>query len=175
VSAVLVDCQSQAQRRGDRVIANALAVLRSRLRMPGTVLNNPYAVKHFLILKLAELQHESFLALWCDSQRRLIETDELFRGSIAQTAVYPREVVKRALQLNAASVIFAHNHPSGCAEPSLADEVLTGELMQALRVIGVELADHVVVGGCNAISMVERGLPIGCGVTRSASSRRRKR
>lgn len=141
--------------RADRTIARAMQILESRLRSPGTALGNPQLVRKFLALRLAGLEHEVFMALWLDTRHRLIEADELFRGTLMQTSVYPREVVKRALQLNAGAVIFAHNHPSGCAEPSNADQMLTAALKQALALIDVRMLDHFVVAGVHATSIAE--------------------
>jgi DNA repair protein RadC len=108
---------SRPRRRGDATILRAMAILESRLREPGEALSSPGQVRAFLMLHLAELEHEAFMALFLDNQNRLIEARELFRGTLTQTSVYPREVVRAALATNAAAVIFAHNHPSGCAEP----------------------------------------------------------
>ena len=119
---------SRPRRRGDAIILKALDVLTSRLREPGECLASPGAVRALLVLRLAELEHEAFVVLFLDAQNRLIECRELFRGTLTQTSVYPREVVKAALRLNAGAVIFAQNHPSGLNEPSRADEVLTGSL-----------------------------------------------
>jgi len=116
-------------------------------------------VRDWLRLRLAPLHHEVFLALWLDAQNRLIADDELFRGTLTQTSVYPREVVKQALARNAAAVILAHNHPSGVAEPSAADELLTRSLKQALQLVDVRLLDHfIVAGNAPPLSFAERGL-----------------
>jgi DNA repair protein RadC len=104
------------------------------------------------------LEHELFIALFLDSQNRLIACEELFRGTLAQTSVYPREVVKAALRHNAAAVIFAHNHPSGIAEPSRADELLTAALKQALAVVDIRTIDHFIIAGTVAVSFAERGM-----------------
>lgn len=141
--------------RADRTIDRAMQILESRLRSPGVALGGPQLVRQFLALRLAELEHEVFMALWLDTQNRLIEADELFRGTLTQTSVYPREVVKRALQLNASAVIFAHNHPSGCAEPSNADQMLTAALKQSLALVDVRMLDHFVVAGIHATSIAE--------------------
>lgn len=123
------------------------------------VLASPGAVRDWLRLRLAALPHETFWALWLDAQNRLLAAEELFRGSLTQTSVYPREVVKRALACNAAAVILAHNHPSGVAEPSRADEALTRALREALALVDVRLLDHFVVAGADApLSFAERGL-----------------
>jgi len=122
-------------------------------------LDAPGAVRDWLRLRLAPLQHEVFIALWLDAQNRLIADAELSRGTLTQTSVYPREVVKQALAQNAAAVIFAHNHPSGVAEPSPADELLTRALKQALALIDVRLIDHfIVAGNATPLSFAERGL-----------------
>ncbi len=122
------------------------------------VLGSPQAVRDWLRLRLANLPHEVFLALWLDAGNRLIGAEELFRGTLTQTSVYPREVVKRALDHNAAAVILAHNHPSGRAEPSAADVALTAALKQALALVDVRLLDHFVVAtGMAPLSLAETG------------------
>ena len=122
------------------------------------VFDAPAKVKDYLRLQLSARGHEVFAVLFLDAQSRLIKLEEMFRGSLAQTSVYPREVVKRALELQAASVILAHNHPSGVAEPSRADEFLTQTLKSALALIDVRVLDHLVVGEAGVISFSERGL-----------------
>jgi DNA repair protein RadC len=124
----------------------------------GDALTSPEAVRDYLRLSLASLPHEAFVVLFLDSQHRLLAADELFRGTLAQTSVYPREVVKAALARNAAAVIFAHNHPSGVAEPSRADELLTQALKQALALVDIRTLDHFVVAGHRVVSFAERGL-----------------
>jgi DNA repair protein RadC len=121
-------------------------------------LTSPDAVRDYLRLTLSHLPYEAFLGLFLDSQNRLIAARELFRGTLAQTSVYPREVVKAALAHNAAGVVFAHNHPSGVAEPSRADELLTASLKQALALVDVRTLDHLVVAGHRVVSFAERGL-----------------
>lgn len=124
----------------------------------GSALTSPEAVRDYLRLTLASLPHEAFVVLFLDSQHRLLAADELFRGTLAQTSVYPREIVKAALAHNAAAVIFAHNHPSGVAEPSRADELLTQALKQALALVDIRTLDHFVVAGHRVVSFAERGL-----------------
>ena len=125
----------------------------------GDALTSPATVRDYLKLCLCGLAHEVFFALWLDSQNRLIVGEELFRGTLTQTSVYPREVVKRALWHNAAAVVLAHNHPSGVSEPSPADQSLTRELKQALALIDVRVLDHFIVAGqCQPLSFAERGL-----------------
>ena len=122
------------------------------------VFDAPQKVKDFVSLRLGGLTHEVFAVLWLDSQHRLIDMQELFRGSLAQTSVYPREVLRQALALNAGAAILVHNHPSGLAEPSRADEVLTQSLVDALRIVEVRVLDHLVVGAGSVVSFAERGL-----------------
>jgi DNA repair protein RadC len=123
------------------------------------LLSSPGAARDWLKLKLGGLDHEVFGALWLDAQNRLIGWDELFSGTLTQTSVYPREVVKQALTRNAAAVILAHNHPSGLAEPSAADEALTRSLKEALALIDVRVLDHFIVAGrATPLSFAERGL-----------------
>ncbi|CAN5424447.1 DNA repair protein RadC [soil metagenome] len=119
--------------------------------------DSPQAVRDYLRLMLGQLGAETFVALFLDAQHRLIVYEELFRGSLTQTAVYPREILKRALGLNAAAIVFAHNHPSGIAEPSQADRTLTDVLRRALELIDVRVLDHFVVGGPQVVSFAERG------------------
>ncbi len=121
-------------------------------------LASPGAVRDYLRLSLAAREHEVFVALFLDAQHHIVATEELFRGTLTQTSVYPREVVKAALRANAAAVIFAHNHPSGVAQPSRADELLTRQLKEALALIDVRVLDHFVVAGSQALSFAERGL-----------------
>lgn len=122
------------------------------------VFDAPQRVKDFLQLHLGGLPHEVFAVLFLDAQHRLLRLEELFRGTLSQTSVYPREVVKRALALNAGAVVLAHNHPSGLAEPSRADEFLTQSLKAALALVDVRVLDHLVVGRGQVVSMAERGL-----------------
>lgn len=122
------------------------------------VLSAPQAVRDYLRVHFAGREYESFVVLFVDAQNRLLAVDELFRGTLTQTSVYPREVVKAALRENAAAVIFAHNHPSGVAEPSRADELLTSTLKQALSLVDVRVLDHFIVAGAAVLSFAERGL-----------------
>ena len=145
------------QAREDKAIYRAMRLLEGRLRTPGTAINSPGAVRQYLALHLAEKEHEIFTALWLDAQHRVIAADDMFTGTLTQTSIYPREVVKRALQLNAACVIFAHNHPSGEAEPSQSDRLLTDVLKQALSLVDVRMLDHFIVAGAGVLSFAERG------------------
>lgn len=123
----------------------------------GEVLSSPHAVRQYLQLLLAKKPHESFAVLFLDVRNRLLATEELFRGTLMHTSVYPREVVKAALGHNAASVIIAHNHPSGTPEPSAADRTLTQALKQALALIDVRVLDHFIVAGKHVYSFAEHG------------------
>lgn len=131
--------------------------LGERLR-EGAALTSPGAVRDYLRLALGAREHEVFVCLWLDAQHRVISFQEPFRGTLTQTSVYPREIVKAALAANAAAVIFAHNHPSGVAQPSQADELLTRNLKEALGLVDVKVLDHFIVAGTQAISFAERGL-----------------
>ncbi|MEK6593358.1 MAG: DNA repair protein RadC [Pseudomonadota bacterium] len=124
----------------------------------GSALNSPHAVRDYLRLRLQGRPHEVFAGVFLDAQNRVLAVEELFRGTLTQTSVYPREIVKRALHHNAAALIFAHNHPSGVAEPSRADEMLTVALKQALALVDVKVLDHFVIGSDAAMSFAERGL-----------------
>ncbi len=121
-------------------------------------LDTPQAVKDYLQLQLAHKKHESFAVLFLDNQHKLLALEELFRGTLAQTSVYPREVVLRALHHHAAAVVLAHNHPSGTVQPSRADEALTQALKAALALVDVRVLDHVIVAPGLALSMAEKGL-----------------
>jgi DNA repair protein RadC len=124
----------------------------------GINLSSPKAVRDFLRLQLQHRPVEVFVGLFLDAQNRVIEIEELFSGTLTQTSVFPREVVRRALHHNAAGVIFAHNHPSGVAEPSHADETLTQALKQALALVDVRVLDHFIIGRGAVLSFAERGL-----------------
>ena len=141
----------------DEVLCHARRLLANRVRR-GATMSSPQAVKDHLRLELGVLEHEVFCVLFLDAQHRLIAYEPLFRGTLTQTSVYPREVLKRALALNAAAVLLAHNHPSGVAEPSRADEFLTQSLKNALALVDVRVLDHLVVGRGQIVSFAERGL-----------------
>jgi DNA repair protein RadC len=121
-------------------------------------LSSPASVRDYLRMTLTGRDYEVFMVLFLDAQHRVLESEEMFRGTLTQTSVYPREVVKRSLFNNAAAVIFAHNHPSGVAEPSQADELLTRSLKDALALVDVKVLDHFVVAGGGVMSFAERGL-----------------
>ena len=122
-----------------------------------TVFADPDAIKHYLKLHLAARNHEVFAVIFLDTQNRLLAMEELFRGTLTQTSVYPREVVVRALHHQACSVVLAHNHPSGTVQPSRADEALTQTLKAALALVDVRVLDHIIVAPGQALSMAEKG------------------
>ena len=124
----------------------------------GDMLNSPDVVRDYLRLHFAHCEFETFVAIFLDAQHQVIVVDELFRGTLTQTSVYPREVVKAALRSNAAAVIFAHPHPSGVAEPSQSDRMLTDALKQSLALVDVRVLDHFIVAGNSVLSFAERGL-----------------
>ncbi len=139
------------------IVSTALSCLNDQVQR-GCTLDSPSTVKAFLSLKLGALEHEVFAVLFLDSKLALIEYKEMFRGTLAQAAVYPREIVKEALALNAQSIILAHNHPSGVTTPSRSDEHLTQTIQKAAAVLDIRVADHIVVGGGAAASFAELGL-----------------
>ena len=141
----------------DEVMQAAQRVLLKQLHAC-EALTSPELVRDFLRVKLGTLEHEVFAALMLDAQHRLIEYVELFRGTVAQNSVYPREVVKESLARNAAALILVHNHPSGVAEPSRADELLTRALKAALELVDVRVLDHLIVAGRDILTFSERGL-----------------
>ena len=124
----------------------------------GDALNSPQAVRKYLLLQLQSRQQEVFMVIFLDAQHRVLAAEEMFHGTLTQASVYPREVVKRALFHNAAAVIFAHNHPSGVAEPSQSDRMLTDALKQALALVDVRTLDHFIVAGSQCLSFAERGM-----------------
>ncbi len=143
--------------RAEEVLSQARRVLSQRVRR-GATMSSPQAVRDHLRLEIGALEHEVFSVLFLDAQHRIIVLKQMFRGTVTQTSVYPREVVKEALAQNAAAVILAHNHPSGAPEPSRADEYLTQTLKTALALVDVRVLDHLVVGGGDVVSFAERGL-----------------
>lgn len=141
----------------DELISTARDLIAARFTR-GTALSSPDDSRDYLITQLSGYEHEVFCCLFLDQAHRIIDFRRLFRGTIDSCPVHPREVVKTALFLNAAAVIFAHNHPSGMAEPSRADQVLTRRLQDALALVEVRVLDHIVVGGAATVSFAERGL-----------------
>lgn len=138
------------------VLAAAESILGERLKRQGSI-GSPTDANDFLRMRLGALSHEEFHILWLDNRHRIIDCQKLFTGTIDGASIYPREVVRAALSVNACAAILAHNHPSGVAEPSAADQAITNELRDALRLIGVRILDHIVVGD-ECVSMAARGL-----------------
>lgn len=142
-------------------IQAAAEISRRQLSEPlrvGPLLGSPQATRDYLSARLRHLEHEVFCCLYLDKRHRLMHCEELFRGTIDGASVHPREIVKLALQRNAAAVIVAHNHPSGVAEPSQADELITQRVKEALGVVDIRLLDHIIVGDGACVSLAERGL-----------------
>jgi DNA repair protein RadC len=138
------------------LVASALALLAEEVRA-SDALTSPSAVRDYLRLALGDREHEVFAVVFLDSQNRVIEVLEMFRGTLTQTAVYPREVVIEALRRNAAAVVLCHNHPSGAPEPSAADRMLTDALKRALALVDVQVLDHLIVTRREAMSFAEKG------------------
>ena len=155
----LFDCSDGAKPHEKLLVARELVKrwLNEQLKQQ-CMLSSPAEVREYFRIFFADKEHESFVVLFLDSQNRLIKSEEIYRGTLTQTSVYPREIVKAALRHNAGAVIFAHNHPSGVAEPSHADETLTQNLKQALALVDVKVLDHFVIAGTDILSFVVRGL-----------------
>ena len=141
-----------------KVLDRAARILAREAKERPYSMTSPGLVRDFLRFRLEHVEHEQFCALFLDSQHRLIEFAELFRGTLDSASVYPREVAKEALRHNAAAVIFAHNHPSGIAEPSMADRKITKRLEEALGLFEIRVLDHIVVGSPGMVSFAEEGL-----------------
>lgn len=139
------------------IIAAARRAMTRRVRR-GIPLGSPHAVRDFLAVKLGALEHELFVVLLLDTRHRLIDYVELFRGTLDKASVHPREVVKLALARNASALVLAHPHPSGAAEPSQADELITRRLKEALALVDIRVLDHIIVAGGETLSFSERGL-----------------
>lgn len=147
-----------AQQDDDSIIARALAILAARIKA-GPLMGGPREVREYLTMQAAKHNgREVFSVLFLDAQNRVIEFRELFFGTLTQTSVYPREVVRAAIELNSASIILTHNHPSGNTQPSRADELLTSTLKTALALVDVRVLDHIITAGGQSLSMAERGL-----------------
>lgn len=140
-----------------RTVKRALSLLEKYLREPGAAFTSTGAARDWLRLQLAGLEREVFVVVYLDNQHRLLACETLFTGSIRSTEVHPREVVKVALRHNAAAVILAHNHPSGMAEPSQADRIITDRVKTALALVDVHVLDHLIIGGLDVVSFAERG------------------
>ena len=142
----------------DAIVAQAMQILAARIKAKGRAMMSPKAVHEYLGLALGHLEHEVFGVMFLDAQHKLIEFQEMFRGTLTQTSVYPREVAIAALKLNAGAVILCHNHPSGVPAPSGADKVLTEALKKTLALIDVKVLDHIIVAGTTSVSFAETGL-----------------
>lgn len=150
---------SAKEHKNDKVINQALNILNNRLqRSENFEVSCTADTKKYFILNLAELEHEVFAIMFLDNRHHLINYEEMFRGTIDGASVYPREVVKRALALNAAAIILGHNHPSGIAKPSIADEKITIRLKEACKLVDIRVLDHIIVGGTDTVSLAERGI-----------------
>ncbi|QHO79845.1 hypothetical protein CPT31_01970 [Enterobacter hormaechei] len=141
-----------------RIVKLALRLLDRHLRTPGQSLTSSHAVRDMLRLQMAGLEREVFMVLYLDNQHRLLESETFFFGTINQTEVHAREIVKGALRHNAAAVILAHNHPSGCTDPSHADRTITQRLIQALGLVDVRVLDHLIAGRGDILSFAEQDL-----------------
>jgi DNA repair protein RadC len=139
------------------VLAAAEGILKAKLERLGS-LGNPRDATDFLRMRIGGLLHEEFHILWLDNRHRILDCQKLFTGTIDGASVYPREVVRAALNINACTAIFSHNHPSGVAEPSAADRAITKELIDALQLVGVRVLDHIIVSAEEGVSMAARGL-----------------
>jgi DNA repair protein RadC len=139
------------------ILAAAEDILRLRLERQGDI-KTPRDAASFLRMRIGHLPHEEFHVVWLDQRHRILASERLFTGTVDGTAVHAREVVRRALDINAAAVILAHNHPSGVCEPSESDRLITHELKAALQLIGVRVVDHLVVGAGGVVSLAERGV-----------------
>lgn len=146
------------ENRQERIVRQAIKLLEKDLSKNALKADCSSKVKDFCILKLHGLEHEIFSVLYLNSQHELIEYQELFRGSLAECGVYPREIAKEALKLNAGAVILAHNHPSGNPEPSVSDAKITRRTAEALELLGIRTLDHIVCGATETVSFSERGL-----------------
>ena len=142
----------------EKQIMSAAKALIKKKFIKGSAITSPGATKAFLRAQYASYEYEVFICVFLDNQHCVIKVVEMFRGTIDGAAVYPREVVKKALELNAAAVIFSHNHPSGIAEPSPADKTITQRLKQALDLVGTRVLEHIIIGGAEQYSFVEHGL-----------------
>jgi DNA repair protein RadC len=142
----------------EEIIQAAQGILRDQLYRAGLEMTNPKVVKAYLQCRMSRLDHEVCWVLFLDSQCRLIEDQQMFRGTLSQASVYPREIVKESLRLGAAAVILSHNHPSGCAEASNPDRSLTTHLKAALALVDVRLIDHIIVAGEKTLSFAETGM-----------------
>jgi len=143
---------------GDAIIAKAIEILGARLKQPGVALEKPQECIQYLMLNTARHEREVFTVIFMDTRHRVIACEAMFFGTIDCATVHPREIVKRALEHNAAAIILSHNHPSGCADPSSADSFMTRKIVDACALVDVRVLDHMVVGGVTAVSMASIGM-----------------
>ena len=155
VMSIVSDAEDKAEENA--IVARAIEIIEGRMRDAGAVLSSPREVRSYLRLNIGNLDHEVFCVLFLDCRNRLIECVEMFRGTLTETGIYPREVVKEALARNAAGVIVAHNHPSGKPEPSPADIALTRRLKETLSLIDVRVLDHFITTEKDVYSLAEHG------------------
>ena len=155
---IFQDCGIELSRDERKTVNAAFKILDKAIRAPGASLTSPELVADYIKLNIATRPHEVFIVLFLDNQHRMIESQEMFRGTINQASVYPREIVKEALRLNAAACILAHNHPSGVTEPSSSDQAITKKIQMALDLIDVRVLDHFVIGGQKHQSFAQLGL-----------------
>lgn len=141
----------------EKIVARAIKILLKELAAPGELLTAPSTVKRYLALRLARKEHEVFGAIWLNAKNELIADEDMFFGTLTHASVHPREIVKKALSYNAASLLCYHNHPSGSPTPSEADRRLTSTLTRALDLVEVRLLDHIIVGGLESYSFAEHG------------------
>jgi DNA repair protein RadC len=154
---LLGEYQASSTFTEEDILNAAVSILGQRFSRKKETFSNPLAARGFFKVRLATLQYEVFCVLFLDNQHRMIACEQMFRGTFNGASVYPREVVKRALELNAAAVIFSHNHPSGDTRPSQEDYLVTRQLIDALKLINVKVLDHIIVGGVDTASFAELG------------------
>jgi len=153
-----IGAEYAAAQAGDRLVRDAIAYLKNKLLNDSPKMSSPAATRDYLTLVLADKPHEEFYAVWLTSANQVIDIEKLFTGTISGASVHPREVVRAAIRVNAAAVIFAHNHPSGSTTASTADRAITLQLKEALSTIDIRVLDHLIVGHTEISSFAEKGL-----------------
>jgi len=153
-----IKANSASVQKEDKIIAEAMAILRARMRVYEYTFTSPELVKKYIRLQLSENSYESFGILYLNNQHQLITDEVLFRGTIDQAAVYPREILKRSLELGAAALIIYHNHPSGACDPSMADKTITAKIKQVVELVDMRVLDHIIVGNGGLYSFADSGL-----------------
>lgn len=154
----IINKATKKTKEGDEIIEQAINILRERLEINGAFLSKCEDSKNYVTMMISHLEYEVFGVLFLNNQNRLIKSEIMFRGTINESSVYPREVIKRALQLNAAAMIFYHNHPSQSTEASKADVAITNKLIKAASTFNIRVLDHIIAGGVNTMSFAEDGL-----------------